>query len=312
MDSDGAAGYDERFLMQRHALSRILLSAAIGVGTLTAAITTSAGATTKKPAVTMYYVNLGDSYAMGYQPGTSDTTNGYAYQLVPLLAKAKHPMTLENFGCGGATTDSMINTVGCNAPATNGVPYTTTTQLAAALAFIAAHPGQIGLVTISIGGNDFDGCIGAADPTACITAAMPTMTANIQSATDQLRVAVGAKVPMMAITYPDVVLGLYRFGTAGQNLALLSVQLFKTIINPTFVTAYAKDNVTFIDVTAATGAYDSMSKMVKLAPYGKIPYPVAQVCSLTWFCEKTDIHPKTAGYTVIATLLNKAYAKITK
>ncbi|MGH9917261.1 MAG: hypothetical protein ACRD6W_00075, partial [Nitrososphaerales archaeon] len=47
----------------------------------------------------VYYVSLGDSYSVGYQPTPSEATPGYtAY-----VAKKKK-MTLENFGCGGATT----------------------------------------------------------------------------------------------------------------------------------------------------------------------------------------------------------------
>src|SRR5271169_6172797 len=45
----------------------------------------------------MYYMSLGDSYSVGYQPlPTSGATTGYT----GVVATSKH-LTLENFGCGG-------------------------------------------------------------------------------------------------------------------------------------------------------------------------------------------------------------------
>ena len=54
-----------------------------------------------------YYVSVGDSYSVGYQPGVGATTGYTGY-----VAKKTH-LTLANFGCGGATTTSIIDTVGC-------------------------------------------------------------------------------------------------------------------------------------------------------------------------------------------------------
>jgi ABC-type nitrate/sulfonate/bicarbonate transport system substrate-binding protein len=60
-----------------------------------------------------YYVSLGDSYASGYQPTTGNSTAGFAYQ-VPRYAKARgYRLTLVNFGCGGATTRSLLSQKGC-------------------------------------------------------------------------------------------------------------------------------------------------------------------------------------------------------
>ncbi len=293
--------------MSRVAFRNVVLSLSLVAGAAAVTVAPSAGAAKK---TTMYYVNLGDSYAAGYQYGGQPATtelHGYANQLDAALAK-KHPMTLENFGCGGATTDSLLNTVNCPDPTTNGPTYTTTSQEAAALAFIAAHPGQIGLITISIGGNDFDGCVGGSNPATCVLDAMPTMKANVEKLSSDLRTAVGSGVPIIGITYPDVVLGEWLQGTNGKSLASLSVTAFKAIINPTLAAAYATYNVSFVDVTTATGAYTPWSKMTKLKPYGKIPVAVANVCELTWFCSIAgDIHPKTAGYKVIAGLLQKQY-----
>ena len=61
-----------------------------------------------------YYVSLGDSYAVGYQPGIGSTP-GYTVYV------ANHTrLKLVNFGCGGATTTSILNG--------SGVPTSCLTQ----------------------------------------------------------------------------------------------------------------------------------------------------------------------------------------
>jgi len=57
------------------------------------------------------------------------------------------------------TTSSTLHSSGCGDPASqDAVPYAGITQEQAALSFISTHKGKVRLVTVSIGGNDFDGC----------------------------------------------------------------------------------------------------------------------------------------------------------
>jgi len=81
------------------------------------------------------------------------------------------------------------------------------------------------------------------------------------------------------------------------------VPAFRDFINPALKQEYEAHGAAFVDVTAATGAYGSLKQTTTLAPYGKVPLPVAKVCELTYFCQYHDIHPRTPGYTVIATLI---------
>jgi len=116
-----------------------------------------------------YYVSLGDSYSVGYQPGRGATA-GYT----AVVAKSTG-LKLVNFGCGGATTSSLVSSIGCPdvLPHTAGaVLYPTTTQEAAAEAFLTAHRGHIGLITVSIGGNDVTSCATQANPVACVATAV--------------------------------------------------------------------------------------------------------------------------------------------
>jgi lysophospholipase L1-like esterase len=263
---------------------------------------------------TKYYVSLGDSYSVGYQPSPSaGATSGYT----GYVAK-KRKLQLENFGCGGATTSSILNVVGCTTPygppaATGAVAYPTQTQIAAADAFIEAHSGQIGLITVSIGGNDVTSCASAPNPVSCVATAAATIKTNVTTLADDLRAAAGAGVPIVGLTYPDVFLGEWVYPTfpatsADQTLATESVTAFQSLINPALDGAYTSAGGTFVDVTAATGAYTPLSTLAKLAPYGPVPEAVVQVCKLTWFCTLGNIHANTKGYTDIGKLITTSLA----
>jgi lysophospholipase L1-like esterase len=261
-----------------------------------------------------YYVSLGDSYSVGYQPEPGGATPGYA----TYVAQHTH-LTLVNFGCAGATTTTLMYTVGCPAvlPHTAGdQPYPTTTQAAAALAFIAAHRGHIGLITVTIGGNDVVPCAKMPNPATCVLDATASISNNVTALATQLRAAAGPQVPIIGSTYPDVILGRYVWpsrppSTSSLNLAKLSVTAFKAIINPALDKSYAKSDGAFVDVTEASGAYASLTHTVHTKAFGTIPVPVARVCSLTWFCTRGDIHPRNAGYTFIGRLMVGRYDFIT-
>jgi lysophospholipase L1-like esterase len=257
-----------------------------------------------------YYVSLGDSYASGYEAGVGNTDNGFAYQVVDEAAAASHPLVLVNFGCGGATTTSLLEAEGCSPRGLGpgAEPYDGQTQVEAAETFIRAHPGEVGLITVSIGGNDVTACSIADDPVACVTNAVEGISTNVPEILQRLRAAAGPEVLIVGTTYPDVILGQWLDGTPeAQQLAALSVTAFKQLINPALAKAYAEAGGTFVDVTAATGAYGPMTELTPLAPYGEIPVPVAKVCELTYYCAERDIHPNADGYQVIADLVVDAY-----
>ena len=261
---------------------------------------------------TTYYVSVGDSYSVGYQPGLGATT-GYA----GYVAK-KTGLTLANFGCGGATTTSIIDTVGCPdvLPHTAGAHlYPTTTQAAAAEAFITAHRGHIGLITVSIGGNDVTACAAQASPIPCVATAVVSIDENVRTLATGLRAAAGPRVPLVGLTYPDVLLGAYVYPTQPATalrlaLASTSVVAFKSLINPALAKAYAAAGGVFVDVTSATGAYTPLTTTVTVAPYGTIPRAVSQVCTLTWYCAVGNIHATSTGYALIGQLVASRYATL--
>lgn len=268
-------------------------------------------------AAKQFYLSLGDSYAVGYQGDVKKTThNGFADQLVPLARKKGYHFTLVNQGCGGATTTSMLQQKGCAAAALapGAANYPNQTQVQAAVSFIKKHKKQMGLVTISIGGNDVDTCISQADPNACVANNMKGAVRNLTSIVKQLRTAGGKSLRIVGTTYPDVVLGAWVrqdvFGTNAFNLATESLTSFDKFINPGLRKAYTSGHAKFVDVTTATGAFGPFDTTT-LAPYGTIPTPVAKVCKLTFFCQFLDIHMRTAGYGVIAKLVAATLPKRT-
>jgi GDSL-like Lipase/Acylhydrolase family len=265
-----------------------------------------------------YFISLGDSYAVGYQSNVGHTTlNGPANQLVKLARKRGYRFKLVNFGCGGATTTSMLTQLDC--PKAGRMPgaagYPGETQVQAAVAFIKHHPGKVGLVTISIGGNDVDVCLANADPLGCVRQNMPKAVANLTKIVKRVRAAGGKHMQIIGSTYPDVALGAWVlpnvFGDNRFSLATESLTAFRQVINPGLKKAYRSGGAAFVDVTAATGAYGPFVT-TNDPTYGVIPVPVATVCRLTFFCTRVDIHMTTPGYGIIAGLEANALAPVTK
>jgi lysophospholipase L1-like esterase len=251
---------------------------------------------------TRYYVSLGDSYASGYQPGKGNTKEGFVYQVPAFAKKRGYKLKVVNFGCAGATTTSMMQAIGCPRDGLGpGAKPFNKTQIAAATDFIKANRKKVALITVSISGNDVTSCVREAEPIPCVAAAQAAIKANVGTAARHLRAAAGSKPVLVGTTYPDVVLGAWVRGN--QNIANLSVIAFKQLINPSLENSYAEGKGKFVDVTKKTGAYGDMNVTETLAPYGSIPRPVAEVCRITWYCEKGDIHANKAGYRIIAQMV---------
>lgn len=268
---------------------------------------TSTAQSSSSPARQLY-VSIGDSYAAGYQPSAphqgATTRNGFAYQLVPRAKSRGHDLQLVNFGCGGATTTSILQAPGCDQLGPDGQHYNGQPQASAADDFLRQNRGRVALITVSIGGNDVTSCATKPDPITCVTGAVQDIKTNLSTLVHGLRDAAGPDVLIVGITYPDVVLGAWVTGQpAAQNLAKLSVTAFQSLINPALQQEYQSVGGTFVDVTAATGAYGSLDETTTLDPYGVIPVPVAKVCQLTFFCQYQDIHPTNDGYALIADLI---------
>lgn len=254
-------------------------------------------------APTRTYVSLGDSYAVGYQPDMGSTRDGFPNQTVSKARKRGWKLKLVNFGCGGATTTSILQQKGCpKAARALGAPAYKSTQVAAAVKYLRAHRRKVALITVSISGNDVTACARAAEPVPCVAAAVTTIRQNVSDLAAQLHKA-APKARLVGTTYPDVILGEIVRPGGNVQLAGLSVVAFQSLINPALKDSYEKSGGKLVDVTAASGAYTPLDQTTTLEPYGTIPQAVAQVCQLTWYCSKGDIHANRAGYGLIADLV---------
>jgi lysophospholipase L1-like esterase len=294
-------------------LHKLPLAGLLALALLAFALPAAAGAAAKQPKQ-QFYVSLGDSYAVGWQhPALYDfgpTKSGFDRQIPKLAKKKGYRLQDVNFGCGGATTTSILKQKGCakQARAIGGRAYKST-QVAAAERFLRRHRGKVALVTVSIGGNDVTACARDANPVPCVAAATNSITKNVTALAKRLRKAGGKKVRIVGTTYPDVILGQWVRPPVSQDLAKLSVVAFQSLINPALVKAYKAGKGKLVDVTKATGAYTPVDQTTTLAPYGTIPVAVAKVCSLTWYCQFGDIHANNKGYKIIAQLVVKTLPK---
>jgi lysophospholipase L1-like esterase len=254
-----------------------------------------AGASAKeKP----YYVNVGDSYAVGYQPGRATggkggaTTDGYAERFTALAAEDGHPVRLRNFGCVGASTGTILLRHGCPSGvrgARHAVEYKGT-QADAAVRFLEAHREHTKMITVSLGRNDIRRCLSAGSLD-CVRAAQPVLAGNLKLLLERLRAAAGPDVRIIGLTYPNVDLATWSHGPRGRRHARRAQAAFREVLNPTLKRRYQAVGGTFLDVTEETGGY---------AP---LPAPVKYVCEYTWYCKYQDVHASPEGYALIAELI---------
>ncbi|HEX8869671.1 MAG TPA: GDSL-type esterase/lipase family protein [Lentzea sp.] len=279
--------------MPRFALVLVLLTA-LGACTSTSQDSTPAPAppsSSTQPPVQQVYVSIGDSYATGLAPG------GPGESFAQIVAK-KSGLKLVNLACNGATSADLATKPACGQDAAGK------TQLDAA---VEAVKGQkTGLVTVVIGGNDLVPCAVAQDPVQCATRTVTDIRANVAATLTRLREA-APDVKIVGLTYPDVFLGAWVNPSFpnGKNIARLSVTMFQDF-NTTIAAEYAKFGARFADVTKTTGAYADLAELTQDPKYGQIPASVAKVCELTYFCDRTDVHPTPAGHQAIADAVTAA------
>lgn len=251
-----------------------------------------------------YYVSLGDSLAVGVQPGPDGdgvvSGQGFADQLYALRRLADPQLELVQLGCPGETTESLRSG---GTPAAQRCFPNGEAQLEQAAAFLAEHRGSVALVTISVGGNDLARCVsGTAVDEACVDEGFAAAARNLPVIAGTLREAAGEQTPIVGITYYNPYLAAWLQGPEGQEVARATAAVLAEY-NLLLRTAYATGDVAVADVERSylSGVF---SPEVDVPPHGPVPLNVAVVCSLTFMCAPPpvgpDVHPTTAGYSVIA------------
>ena len=248
-----------------------------------------------------YYLSLGDSLAQGVQPNAAgvsvETDEGYADQLYAALRLGDPGLQLVKLGCPGETTGTMIGGGICG--------YSQGSQLAAAVSFLQAHPGQVSLITIDIGANDLNPCValtslGAVE--ACVETTLPTVVANLTQIMTRLRAAAGSSVRIIGMTYYVPELAEWLTGPAGQEYAELTEQLAVTF-NGLLSNVYQQFGARIADVFRVFQSAD-FTDQVTLPTIGTVPRNVAIICQWTWECAPAprgpNEHANVIGYGVIA------------
>ncbi len=237
------------------------------------AMTAKTSATPTAVGPRTYYLALGDSLAFGYQPDLQ-FYQGYAddfyAQLLPFGT-----LSLINMACPGETSTTFISG-GCPYSFLRKYPYQGA-QLAAALAFIASHPGQVSPVTLDIGANDLLPLI---DTTHCTIASsyrqvLAAADANIRSVLAQLGAALRGSGDLFMMNY------YFPYQNLCPNLVPVIRQLNAHL--------------------AADAAAYTVPLARVFGAFGGPGTPNPHLCSYTWMCSPfQDIHATSAGYAVIA------------
>lgn len=242
------------------------------------------------------YVALGDSLAAGYQPGGSELRDS-AY---PALAANRlegdgADLTLENLGCSGETTTSLLEGGKCD--------FAEGSQIEQAEKVLAGADGNVGLVTIDIGGNDLLACVrgGASIDTACVTKGVATVRKNLPEILDRLTKAAGDDVPVLVLGYynPWVAAQALDQPVEGVDEAATAYANLSTAIEK----AATSSGATFVGLDEAFATNDTTPTTVG----GRsVPENAARVCTLTNLCTARDIHFSDEGAATVGRVLAEA------
>ena len=247
-----------------------------------------------------YYLALGDSHTYGFQSWKFETgltpasfNTGYVDVFAARLRAIRPDIDVVNYGCPGESTTSFI-TGPCLFNAL-GLPLHDdfgASQLEAATAFLAAHPGQVSPITLQLFGNDMLDLIRAcAGDFACIQREAPAAIAQfarrLTVILDRLRQAA-----------PDaeiIVLG----GWNGRIDFFAETDPLFDAANTAIASAAADARARFADLVPAFNPAGDVARR-------------AAICSLTLYCADGDGHPSDAGYHAIAEVVFAAsdYARL--
>ena len=286
-----------------------LASAASGTTTTTAAgsTTTTLPATTTTTSApkgfSAFYVAVGASASLGYQPtgivnyNGRRTNTGYANDLLELENIKGVSLTLDQIGCPAETVQSFLNT-----HVTDHCYKLPKTQLTQALSYLQANKGEAGLVTIDLGFNNLRVCIsGAAVNEACVSAAVAAVQVDMPKVVKVLKAAAGPHVRFVGVEYNDPFLAYFLNGATGPNIATATLFAFDRM-NAALGQAFASTGIAAANVPAISQT-DNNTR-VTLSNVGEIPENVNAACELTWMCYAApfgpDDHPNNAGYALIA------------
>jgi lysophospholipase L1-like esterase len=264
-------------------------ASATGSATASASPSTGAGG---------LYVALGDSLAAGYQPGGAELRDtAYPALTATRIGAGGAALTLENLGCSGETTTSLVKGGKCD--------FAAGSQLDQAEKLLKAND-DVALVTIDIGGNDLLRCVrgGARIDTACVTAGVGTVKKNLPTILKRLKAAAGPDVPVLVLGYYNPWLAAKALDqpVKGVDAAAKAYTALSTAIE----SAAKSSGTTFVGLDQAFSTNDTTPTTIN----GRsVPKNAAAICTLTNICTASDIHLTDEGAATVARVLAKAAEK---
>ena len=224
-----------------------------------------------------YYLALGDSIAYGLDPtkpgARPSTVAGYVAPFAARLRKLSPGIRVVNHGCPGESTVTF---------ARGGCPWLREgrklhdpfrgSQLAAALAFLRAHPGDVSPITLTLWGNDLA-------PLSAKGQRAPKAIASFASRFTAILRQLRAEAPNAEI----IVTGAWN---PEADQLEQTEPLYRSV-----------------DAAIARAAAVSRARVANIFPVFNPPGTVraqrARLCALTFSC-KQDPHPTNAGYRAMA------------
>ena len=244
------------------------------------------------------YVALGDSLAAGYQPGGAELRDtAYPALTATRLSAAGDELTLQNLGCSGETTTSLVKGGKCD--------FAAGSQLEQAEKLLKGSD-DVALVTIDIGGNDLLRCVrgGAQIDTSCVKAGVGTVEKNLPAILDRLRAAAGPDVPVLVVGYYNPWLAAKALDQPVKGVDAAAKAY--TALSDAIEAAAKASDTTFVSLDDAFSTNDTSPTTIN----GRtVPENAAKICTLTNICTAADIHLTDEGAATVARVLAKAAEK---
>jgi lysophospholipase L1-like esterase len=226
-----------------------------------------------------YYLALGDSISYGIQPHTAGARpaavdTGYVDVFAARLRKLSPNIEVVNYGCPGESTVTFTR---------GGCPWLLDgrrlhdafqgSQLAAAVAFLRAHPGEVSPITLTLWGNDV---LPLSQKGARARSAIASVGSRLSSILRRLRAAAPSAEIIVAGAWNPEVDELER-----------TQPLYRSL-DAAIARAAAAWRARVANTFAAFNGR------------GNVRSQRARLCALTFYCSKGDPHPTDAGYRAMA------------
>jgi lysophospholipase L1-like esterase len=240
------------------------------------------------------YVALGDSLAAGDQPGGAELRDTAYPALTAGRLDSDGALTLQNLGCSGETTTSLVKGGKCD--------FAAGSQLEQAEKLLTDSK-DVALVTVDIGGNDLLRCArgGAQIDAACVSSGVKTVRKNLPAILKRLRTAAGPDVPVLVLGYYNPWLAAKALDQPVKGVDAAAKAY--TGLSAAIESAATSTGTTFVGLDEAFSTNDTTPTTIN----GRtVPENAAKICTLTNICTAGDIHLTDEGAATVARVLAKA------